>query len=285
MSAAEPAKPIVASWSDFCQGFFHMDACFEWQQKEVCLCVDVDEWKARKIEARMTGSVSEEVIRTWKRPCFRSTVHGIAHLHDTRGRTLFLRAYKNLFLGSTHANVHVEQQVRDDVDLGKAMADSSKQNVVVQLDLYVSYQPCHHSSGGYRSAAKHGTSCTRLFLDWWRKAVQPRDIRLVFRCCDLFRVHWEDPALARKIEDVEVFTPKTSSALEGMLMLFREQAASASALSFQAMNEQEWITLLRLCGNPSFAERITPAQWQLRHAHDRAIGAFLEGKSTATNRS
>jgi len=238
---------MIRTIEEFCQGYFHMDDCFEWNQPKICICRDLMQ------------------PPKW---CVRSVVRGVAHLLSGP-KTLYLQKYSNEFKGSSEENVHVEEFVIQDETLKKIILDDSIPNK--KLILYISYQPCHHSSGGRSSGMKkHGKSCTNLLVKWNQDLLIKHGIDVVIKCCGLYRVHWEDENGFRNQGDVEIFKPKAGRAKEGLMFLMREPN-----IRLEAMTPEDWWMFMRYCGD-TVRKCMTMEFWQKRHKYDENIRDFLQ---------
>ena len=225
-------EAISLSLASFCEGFFHIDECFEWQQKEICLCSN---------------------------KCARMIVHGIIVMR-TAGEIVYIKNYINEFKGSSDLNIHVEDFVVSDPILQEKILFNKSPDTT--LTLYITYQPCHHSAGGRKSDHKHAKSCTNTILNWDRHG-----IKLIIKCCGLYRVHWEDNKLFEKTTDVKIFGKKISSASSGLLLLL-----SQNDVEVEAMQKEDWDLIVPMVKDN---EKITKQQWKIRHTYDQYISDFL----------
>lgn len=243
--------PTDTSWRWLCEGFFHVDRCYEWGQGTLCL-----------VQPR----------------CFRYVVRGVCSL-ELLGQPLFLRAYENVHLGSTRDNLHVEDVMTQDPELLAAL-ELVKQQIPVtglaRLTLWITYQPCHHSSGGRNLQGQHDKSCTRVLLDFVRRVLRPAGTELRIKCFGLYRVQWEDEALFRE-GDADKFQGRLSLASQGL-----EQLLYCPGVSLSVVTDQDWAEFLALARQPElrgpdfFPETsVAAACWDTRRAFEARCRDFL----------
>ena len=235
---------MIASPAQFCQGFFHIDECFEWQQPVACIHAE---------------------------PCKRMEVQGLVSV-TVNGDCLFARLYQNQFRGHTEQNVHVEDQVVADRDLAAALGRPGPK----VLTLYVGYQPCHYSAGGRKLHGAHAKSCTVLLIDWWRRDLRDRGVALHIKCLGVYRAQWEDAAHfvradSAKPGDLDTFVPRANAAREGIQRILREPGVHMTG-----MTPADWLVFLRRHCRPEAHRAVTPAQWTARFAYDARVCEFLE---------
>jgi hypothetical protein len=209
--------------------------------------------------------------------CKRMTVRGIVHLYSQnmsdaiqKGKTLFLKTYENKFLGNTNANLHVEDLMRSDTELFRAICSSdsqTQQGFKRMLTLYVTYNPCNYSSGGRNQACKHSKSCTKVLLDWNKQFLAPRDIYFRIKCANIYRAHWENKAMFASLTDAQIFEQRTDLAREGIVSLMQQQN-----IVVEAMTKTDWMFLLLQTKEDIV---IPPAKWLARFHADGNIQQFL----------
>ena len=264
--AVEPVGRLITSIEEFCYGFFHMDECFEWKQNHVCL--------------------SKPPNR-----CPRMLVCAIAHLQvrmsDGILATAYVKKYTNEFRGHTEENLHVEELISQDTKLHAQIVDAharimtvEKPTVVeskasssvisaIKLTLYVTYQPCHHSAGGRKLQHSHAKSCTSTILQWSRNVLQPFGVDFHFKCCELYRAHWEDSALYHLPGDASIYESRSAQARAGLQLL-----QSESAIHIESMTVEDWALFMSWC-DESVCRSITDHQWSIRYAFDKRVDEFL----------
>jgi len=238
-----PTAPIVvvdAHHQQFCRAFFHIDECFEWKQRGLCLNGDG--------------------------VCLRNDVQAIACI-DTRDGESFVARYGNQFRGSSETNVHAEEEMVRDARLLAALATAPVESR--RLTVYLAFQPCHHSGGGRSMSHVHTKSCASLVLDWFQKMCLPMGARLRIKCCGLYRAHWEEPALFASRSDAELFGDRTSRAQQGLLLLLRQPG-----ITVEAMDREDWVRLQQLTLSASLST-ISQVHWIVRYATDEHIATFL----------
>jgi hypothetical protein len=193
------------------------------------------------------------------------TVRGVVHLTSGTSRTLFLSKYENVFRGGTEDNLHVEDLVVADRRLEEALCSPYPNKT---LTIYVSYQPCHHSGGGRKLVHVHGKSCSRLIASWWKQKLQPRNVDFRFKCCGLYRAHWEDSTLFRLKEDVDMYGARSGRAREGLQLL------NSGGIRVEGMNDEDWKRFLSWC-DPKITAQISEDHWQRRKIFDEKVREFL----------
>lgn len=227
-------RVMITTTQDLC-GLFHIDECFEWRQKPVCLC---------------------------NMQCRRFEVEGIAYVTTPTGETLFVKRYRNKFHGHTELNEHVEDQVVADPALAGALKESHK------LTLYIGYQPCHHSAGGRKLPGPHKKSCTETLIQWSNTVLKPNHVELRVRCFGLYRAHWTNTELFEEAADVSTFEPRANAARVGLTAL------ADAGIDVDGMTPRDWLTILGVC-DPKARRDITPELWERRFAYDRMVRAFI----------
>lgn len=224
---------------EFCEGFFHISKNFEWKQNTQCLMAC---------------------------ECQRYTCYGVAHL-SCKNETLYLEKYKSKYIGNTNDNIHVEYLIKSDLELTKTIYKHGDSHNLV-LTLFLTYQPCHHSLGGRRSKSKHQQSCCDLIYNWYKTVLEPLHVVLNIKCCDLYRIHWENEDLFKSKKDVDIFTKKTTEGKNGLLQLVKEPN-----IHMTSMSEESWKFLLN---DDKF--NISEEQWTERFKHDQHIQEFIQTK-------
>lgn len=224
----------IADRAELCGSFFHVEECFEWQNEVHCLVVD---------------------------QCQR-VVHGIACV--TRGEdVLWAALYHNCWMGDTQHNIHFEEFATRDPDLLELLKQTPEP---LTLTFYITYQPCHHSSGR-RFHQGHGKSCTKIicrFVDEVLSSYPQVTFRIV--CANIYRAHWEDPELFNTQEDAEAFSDRTALAREGLACLFRKH------IQVEGFTQTDWDRLLSWCKPCT----LTKDDWEARRACDKMIDSFLQ---------
>lgn len=231
-------KYLIDDKEEFCQGYFHVDKSFEWDQSEFCIC--------RKV-------------------CMKNTVRGVVHVTDELGDTIFLRKYQNEFRGHTEENLHVEDIMIADETLSEVLEDDPRGKKIVTL--YISYQPCHHSGGYVKLKGLHKKSCTEVLMKWFSKL--PNTVKVVIKCCGIYRAHWEDDAYY-KTEYDNTLKKRTNSSREGLIELLK---FDQERFFVEAMNPRSWDDFLQFC-DPEIT--ISKQQWKIRDNFDEKVDKFLK---------
>ena len=185
---------LLARTRDFCAGFFHVEASEEAHVSEACLCHG---------------------------PCFRKTVFCVARLHRAT-RTQYEACYTNCHRSNGPA-VHAESYLVIDAHLHAALRHARTDD---ELVLYLTYQPCHRS-GGHRRAREQ--SCTLKLIEFFRRWLAPRGVRLCVKICYLYRAHWRG---------MEPYVPMIANAREGIRLLMD------AGVQLDAMGAADWDYLL-----------------------------------------
>ena len=136
------------------------------------------------------------------------------------------------------------------------------------LTLYLTYQPCHHSLGTRYLKGDHKQSCCELLHAWYKTVLEPLNVKLVIKCCDLYRIHWEDENLFRSLQDCDLFKKRTFGARSGIYQLMKEKM-----ILIESMHDDDWKYLLSLCENNI---AISQDKWNDRIKHDKKISEFLQ---------
>jgi len=258
---------LLGGIPDFCAAFFHVEACPEAGIPDpVCLCGE--------------GSQAE---------CPRKSVACVARLRRGGGEAppaaldeddVYVGRYSNCQRGGSEVNVHAEQFAMEDAALlaairelqypgpGPAPVDPAPAG---RLWLYLSYQPCHHSSGTDPDRAHLTPSCTRALLRFLQGHLAP-GVALSVVAHFVYRAHWavfEDEAQRRRME------PAVRMAREGLALLRN------GGVGVCAPREEDWAFLRSLCepsveaawraGSPPFAE----VRVDLRRRMDAFVGTVL----------
>ncbi len=112
-----------------------------------------------------------------------------------------------------------------------------------RLTMYITQQPCHHSSG--RVETQHvsaNTSCTNRVLEWKRTALSQLNVELVFKLSRVFRAHWEDDSVHENAEDSACFGSRQKMAKQGLSLLQNEPGISVTMIE-----KEGWEWLSGLC--------------------------------------
>lgn len=249
----------------YCSSFLKIDDWYELKEETVCLCA---------IHGR--------------KQCLRNNIQAIVHVTETTTaattiagqKTLYLNHYSNSFRGHTESNVHAEENMIADKKLETvllrrpvlttAVTTGMANNSDLQVDLYITYQPCHHSGGGRKLHGHlHQTSCTDRVLKWFKERLQLRGIRLTIWCPNIYRAHWVDSKLFEKAADVSIFEPRALVARQGLVKLMAD-------IPVKAMTPERWQLLMSWFG-PKLQASIPADFWPRRHKRDRDFQAFLDG--------
>ena len=114
----------------------------------------------------------------------------------------FVARYTNCYRGYVDS-VHAEQFMMTDPILKNLIEENP--NEPKELTMFITQQPCHHSSG--RVENKHvsaNTSCTNRLLEWSNSCLKSNNVTVVIKLSRIFRAHWEDEEVHETAEDKEV---------------------------------------------------------------------------------
>jgi hypothetical protein len=326
---APTRQPLICSVGEFCQGYFHMDKCFEWNQRNVCLCPPPTCYRSTVRGVVRLTTVADTSISSSIRSsttAFNSTVVNSSQTtqdetkqlptDSTDAEVLYCQKYENCYRGHTEDNWHVEDLlVRDremlkiidsqfvllsksstrsnsatkvenkNNNINRSTPDKNNNNKrndnntrpaktlppLLLLTLYVSYQPCHHSAGSRNLLRNHSKSCTETLLRFYHEYLKPRRVRLLIKCCGLYRAHWEDATLFRNESDVQIFGNRSALARQGVHLLLNPKLD----IEIQGMTRADWEQFLRQVCSAEVSNAISPELWLAREAFDQKMNSFL----------
>lgn len=151
----------------------------------------------------------------------------------------YIARYTNCYRGYENS-VHAEQFMMADEALKKVLEQDDTK--LKQVDMFITQQPCHHSSGRVENKHVSGnTSCTNRLLEWSRNYLCERNVSLMIKLSRIFRAHWEDDDVHETAEDAEVFGSRAKMAKEGLILLMNE-----TNINVEMLNEKDWHFLLSL---------------------------------------
>jgi hypothetical protein len=120
-----------------------------------------------------------------------------------------------------------------------------KDNEPKQLTMFITQQPCHHSSGRVENKeVSANTSCTNRVLEWSHTTLQAQNVHVVIKLSRIFRAHWEDEDVHETAEDAQVFGSRAKMAKEGLLLLMNEPN-----IEVEMLNLDDWHFLLSMSDN------------------------------------
>jgi len=186
-------EPLLGNEKQFCESFFHIFKCPEFQVEEHS-CTSPDNNKNCRLQSiALIARIGSQVARY------------------TNCRSKHAEYF---FLEDRPMQTYIEKQ------LGGT------------LTLYVKYQMCH-MCGGNATIYKNGylfngqcdnRSCSLLILKYFREYLKPKQIQLVIKMSSLYKCNW----LYAKRED-DIITVK--NALDGVHLLLFEPGIYLSALT------------------------------------------------------
>ena len=163
----------------------------------------------------------------------------VVRLVQEGGQETFVARYTNCYRGYEDS-VHAEQFMMTDPVLKSLL---EKDSMPKQLTMFITQQPCHHSSG--RVETKHvsaNTPCTNRLLEWSRGFLQERNVNLTIKLSRIFRAHWEDEDVHETAEDAEVFGSRAKMAKEGLRLLMKEPNIDVTMID----QMEDWLFLLSM---------------------------------------
>ena len=248
------------------------------------------------------------------RKCETKGVVVVAALRDPRGNVTFLSRYSNCPM-SEHAEEFFlsDDALFDAIDALAPLPDPEHPSDAPSpppgsrgvLTLYQRLQPCH------RSADNRGRwSCSEALRDrLWRRALQPRGVRLDVAVSYTYRAHWDLTAMNAR--DAARYGPAIEAAREGLRVFAnasREDAEvtgsnpgpATPAVRLRALASEDWRFLASLCdrdarehveaalGNGAWDgagdEKVTREAAEHRRAMDAFVAARVEDYSVDATR-
>ena len=251
---------LLCNHGQFCGGFFHTSVSTE--ANNPFLCVG---------EGCIKASTCVLVVRL-----------------ERKGEEPFIARYTNCYRGYVDS-VHAEQFMIADPILQELL---EKDNEPKQLTMFITQQPCHHSSGRVENKeVSANTSCTNRVLEWSHTILQARNVHVVIKLSRIFRAHWEDEDVHETAEDAQVFGSRAKMAKEGLLLLMNEPN-----IEVEMLNLDDWHFLLSMSDNYVYnggkrigtemlqEPKVTDDMIQQRIDGDVWFCNFLEGlKNSKTN--
>jgi hypothetical protein len=261
---ADPAQPpLLGTAGDLCGAFFHVERCEEAQIEAACLC---GEGSALECARKSVACVSRLTAATPSSSAAAGpAAAGRAGTEDARP-PLYVGRYTNCFQGASRLNVHAEQFAIQDERLLAALRSEEARGGT--LSLFLTYQPCHHSSGHDRTrgdAEAHQTSCTRSLLAFRRTVLDRLPIHLDVVIANLYRAHWR---VFDSEQERQLYAPRIAAAQAGLLLLAREPR-----MSVRVLEQPDWRFLCSLAQPSLFA------QWLCAAAQAAQAGAEPASKA------
>ena len=277
---AECDLSLLEGGREFCSAFFHALDVFEFAGQEGACLFDED----------APGQCSHNAVALVAKLARRRD----RDAEDGNDQPLFTARYFNCYRGSGEANVHAEEFMCEDVDLHAALRracakeqEGEKEGhspspssplsspAPLVLTLYLTYQPCHHSSGGV-GRAPDLKSCTERLLAWREEWLAPRGVELRVVVANIYRAVWTDESFYETNVDQRHFTSRTENSRLGLKMLI------ARGVTVVAFAEKDW-TYLAAHTDPETAARVA-AHVGERAGTDVHNGRFFEQLRASTER-
>ena len=214
------ATPLLGTYSQLCTAFFHAAA-----PTSMC-CLD----PGQCIRAATTVIVLRATFDTSKKSdCSNDSPQPfIARYHSC------WRGYSN--------SVHAEQFLINDERLTDALNEHDGDTT---LELFMSQQPCHFSTGRYANRKVTGkTSCTERLLEWMKQlnATHNNTITLNIWLANIFRAYQpERTAATLSTKEAKIFTERSTNAKNGLVHLLETKN-----IMVQMINESGWKFLFSL---------------------------------------
>ena len=90
----------------------------------------------------------------------------------------------------------------------------------MKLHLFLTYQPCHFSSGHVKNYGKPATtSCTQRLLRWSEQFLMPHGCELHVGVSGVYRAHWVDESFAKTEKDLDHYGGRGKSARDGFRLM------------------------------------------------------------------
>ena len=283
------AGTLLGNLAQFCHAYFH--------------CSPTPELASHPHETCLRRAVDPA-----GRKCETKGVVVVAALRDPRGNVTFLSRYSNCPM-SEHAEEFLlsDDALADAIDALAPLPDPQNPSDGPSpppgsrgvLTLYQRLQPCH------RSADNRGRwSCSEALRDrLWRRALQPRGVRLDVAVSYTYRAHWDPTAMNAR--DAARYGPAIEAAREGIRVFAnasREDAevtgsnpGATPSVRLRALAPEDWRFLASLCdrdarehieaalGNGAWdgagGEKVTREAAEHRRAMDAFVAARIEEHS------
>ncbi len=321
-------RTLLGGLGGLCASFFHTHSDVA---RVRCLCLHRPanrQGTSPCALAELGGAQAEKY-----RSCNKTQAVVVARLRTAAGAEAYVARYANCFRGSSQANKHAEAWAIDDPVLkerlrdlepsapaGEAAERDGEAAPRAQLELYMTYQPCHHSGGqvplnglarealasciGRNAADEHPTSCSERLRDFYMDELAPRRIGLTCVLSDIYKAAKLVDARREQSLEASVLRSTSESAREGMELLMR------AGVRLRAMRPDDWDFLLTLCddevrrlyesrqlpgeagdaaeaGGAGAAEPslcFSPWHMSARYQMDRFVAEFIEGPTSGSGK-
>jgi hypothetical protein len=295
LRTVEPGSSLIGGAEQLCSGFYHAN---QWEA-DVILCLRSVPAELTRMREDVEKKKSKEDSVPSQRSggdCSKAQVAIVARLLDAAGGVLYVARYANCFRGRSELNVHAEEFMLQDPGLEYWLSSPARAPAPpAELELYMSYQPCHHSGGSLpigeseaamaavaarRANNAHPTTCSERLAAWVEEELRPRGVRLTLVLADLYKVLWSLELMGGDIQRA-AFGADSQAGLRGMLLLLRLD----DAVSMRALGDADWAFLVSLCDEAvqrAYEARggdvmpFTRTHTALRARLDAHINAFLE---------
>jgi hypothetical protein len=256
---------LLGHHGQLCGGFYHTAPSAEAGNPRLCLG---DDYCAKapscilvvRVDERNDGGGEEGAAAAWTGPtfvsrysnCYRGyedSVHAEQFMMADPALLAALGGDPSTAAGAPFYRGSPDHQGSDRGGGGAAAAAAAAANALPaaappgihrRLTMYITQQPCHHSSG--RVETQHvsaNTSCTNRVLEWKRGALSHLDVELVFKLSRVFRAHWEDDSVHENAEDSACFGSRQKMAKQGLSLLQNEPGIAVTMITAEGW---EWLS-------------------------------------------
>ena len=150
--SVEAGSSLLGSADQLCSGFYHAN---QWEA-DVILCLksepaELERMRQDVLRRQEESAPAQRSSQSAGGPvevCSKAQVAIVARLLDANGGVLYVARYANCFRGRSELNVHAENFMLADPALAYWLSSPSRAAApAAELELFISYQPCHHSGG------------------------------------------------------------------------------------------------------------------------------------------
>ena len=257
--ALPKGQSLLGHHGQLCGGYYHTAPSTEAGNPQLCLGMDVCA-KAPSCILVVRVDEKDDKDGTWRGPTFVARYHNCYRGYENSvhaeqfmmadpvllaalGGDPSTAAGAPFYVSNPGAHDTAASDNGNGGDVRNNLPKASASGVHRRLTMYITQQPCHHSSG--RVETKHvsaNTSCTNRILEWKRGVLSGLDVELVFKLSRVFRAHWEDDSVHENAEDSAVFGSRARMAKQGLQLLINEPGISVTMIEVDG-----WKWLANLC--------------------------------------